>query len=166
MKTFGTRAHLVLADLRHDSWAESVAGHFNAVVSATALHWLSTNQLNILYGQIGQYLEAGGIFLNADHVGSDSPLIRKCWEERRQKIRSEIHSDSHDWISFWKGYSELIGLDTFKLHNKIMAGYEKGVEEGMPLVWHFDKLRESGFDNLDCFWRCDCDAIYGGIKSD
>ena len=44
------------------------------------------------------------------------------------------------------------------------AGACAGVEEGLPLAWHFDKLTESGFSSVDCFWRCDCDAIYGGIS--
>jgi hypothetical protein len=35
---------------------------------------------------------------------------------------------------------------------------------GLPLAWHFDRLRESGFAQVDCLWRCDGDAIYGGIK--
>lgn len=39
-----------------------------------------------------------------------------------------------------------------------------GVESGMPLAWHFDRLREAGFSTVECFWRHDGDAIYGGLK--
>jgi hypothetical protein len=34
---------------------------------------------------------------------------------------------------------------------------------GVPLAWHFDKLRAAGFTCVDCFRRLDCDAIYGGL---
>lgn len=164
MKIFGIRAHLVSTDLRHNSWTETVSGHFDAVISATALHWLNASQISILYNQISQILQPAGIFLNTDHVGSDSPVIQKCWEEHRQKVRSEIHSDSDEWHSFWTGYSEALGLDTLEIHDRIAAGYDQGVEEGLPLSWHFDRLREFGFENVDCFWRCESDAIYGGIR--
>jgi hypothetical protein len=34
----------------------------------------------------------------------------------------------------------------------------------LPLWWRLDALREAGFEGADCFWRLDCDAIYGGIR--
>lgn len=39
------------------------------------------------------------------------------------------------------------------------------VEEGLPLAWHLDTVREHGFAHVDCFWRSDRDAIYGGIRT-
>jgi hypothetical protein len=39
-----------------------------------------------------------------------------------------------------------------------------GSEQGLPLKWHFEQLKTAGFEAVDCFWRLDCDAIYGGIR--
>ena len=39
-----------------------------------------------------------------------------------------------------------------------------GIEPGLPLAWHFAALRRARFTALDCFWRSEADAIYGGIR--
>ena len=38
------------------------------------------------------------------------------------------------------------------------------VEEGLPLAWHLDTVREHGFAHVDCFWRSDCDAVFGLVS--
>ena len=162
---FGSRTRLILADLRDVSWAETVQSPLDAVASATALHWLSPDELRELYRQIAQVIRPGGIFLNADHVGSDFPGIQQTWEKRRAKMcAQETSSESDDWDGFWKEYCQALGLDISQIRQRVIGGWGGGVEEGLPLAWHFDRLRESGFCSVDCFWRCDCDAIYGGIR--
>jgi len=164
---FGDRSGLILADLRNSFWTKEVPKSVDAVVSATALHWLTKNELSLLYNQIGGILKPGGIFLNADHVGSDCPGIQRSWESHRAEMRSEeAKQESDDWNSFWSGYSKALAMDLSKIHQRVIGGWEGGAEEGFPLAWHFDNLRASGFVSVDCFWRCDCDAIYGGIRGD
>ena len=51
----------MLNDLRQPSWIEAVESPVDAVVSATALHWLTPEQLAGLYRQIAQVLRPGGI---------------------------------------------------------------------------------------------------------
>jgi len=48
---FGDRVQLIEADVRKESWMEGLPTPFDAVVSATALHWLSPSQSSTLYGQ-------------------------------------------------------------------------------------------------------------------
>jgi SAM-dependent methyltransferase len=161
---FTNRSHVILTDLRDISWMKSVKSPLDAVVSATALHWFSPVQLAELYQQIAQIMRSGGIFLNADHVGSDSLKIQQAWERHRDKMRAqEASSDSDDWDGFWREYSLALGLNIREIHQRVIGGWEGGIEEGLPLTWHFDRLRKCGFSSVDCFWRCDCDAIYGGI---
>ena len=112
-----------------------------------------------------QILRPGGILLNADHVGSPSPEIQETWERHREEMRArEGTSSSDDWDGFWAAYTEALNLDAQEIHQRIVGGWEGGVEDGLPLAWHLDRLRESGFWAVDCFWRCNCDAIYGGIR--
>ncbi len=167
LSRFGDRARIVLADLRDPSWRGTVPGSIDAAVSATALHWLSSAQLAALYRQLSQIIRPGGIFLNADHVGSDAPGIQSCWERRREGMRAEQGMDGRDdWDGFWNAYSEALGLDAQQIHQRVVGSWEAGVEEGLPLAWHLDTLRESGFAHVDCFWRRDCDAIYGGTRQE
>ena len=77
--------------------------------------------------------------------------------------RQEGDTDAEDWGGFWNAYAEALGLDVSQIHERVIGGWEGGVEQGLPLAWHFDRLKESGFASVDCFWRCDCDAVYGGL---
>lgn len=162
---FGDRSRLILTDLRRSSWTREVPSPLDAAVSATALHWFEADQLVSLYRQIAQLLRPGAIFLNADHVGSDCAEIQRAWELRREEARSrQADSRSRSWDEFWSEYSRALGLDTREIHQRIGGGWGGKIEEGLPLAWHLDQLREAGFASVDCFWRTDCDAIYGGIR--
>ena len=165
LQRFGSRSHTELLDQRQPTWTRSIAGPVDAVISATALHWLSPSQLAGVYHGIAQILGPGGIFLNADHVGSDSPEVQRGWEDHRAGMLTQegnVHGD--DWDGFWAKYSTALKLDIKEVNQRVIGGWE-GVEEGLPLPWHLDSLREHGFVHVDCFWRCDCDAIYGGIRN-
>lgn len=163
LEKFGARAKLIEADLRESFWLQSSPAPFDAVVSSTALHWLAPEQLSTLYGQVAQVLRPGGIFLNADHVGSDSSIIQQSWEQHRDEmLRSKITS-ADDWHGFWNAYAQALRVNHDEIHQRLQATYEKGVERGMPLVWHFHELKVKGFRYVDCFWRGDCDAVYGGV---
>ena len=158
LAAYGARAHVVCADLREASWSALVPGEVDAVVSATALHWLLPDALRTLYGQVAGLLAPGGLFANADHVGSAHAAIQAAWERERAEARArEGHAaGADDWDGFWRAYGEALG-------GAVSDGWEEGVEEGMPLAWHVDALRGCGFEAVDCFWRCGCDAIYGGV---
>jgi len=165
LERFGSRSRIELTDLRQPSWTRKVPPQIDAVVSATALHWLTPDQLAALYGQIAAVLRSGGIFLNADHVASGLPAVQREWERHRGEMRKlEATTDSDDWDGFWAAYSKALKLDVHEIHQRVIGGWEGGVEDGLPLAWHFDRLRECGFGHVDCFWRCDCDAIYGGFR--
>ena len=148
--------------MRHTDWYHDIQQlPINAVVSATTLHWFNEQEQAKLYKQIAHVLSSGGIFLNADHVPNSLPSIQQYWESHREKMRKEEgYTDADNWDGFWKDYGEALGIDPAAIQ-KLLLGEWKGVE--LPLAWHFDHLRASGFIKLDCYWRIDCDAVYGGI---
>ncbi len=145
---------------------QAAGGQFDAVVSATALHWLSAEHLAELYGRLAEVMSPGGVFLNADHVGSERPAVQNDWQEsRRLRLANDDHSSADTWDGFWQAYAAALGEDINAMGSNVVKEWE-GVEDGMPLSWHFDRLRECGFACTDCFWRCYGDAIYGGIMPD
>ncbi|MFC1886734.1 class I SAM-dependent methyltransferase [Thermodesulfobacteriota bacterium] len=165
LKKYGLRADIELIDLRDPTWPNAVSVPVDAVISATALHWFNPGQLAGLYNRIAKILKPGGIFLNADHVGSGCPEVDRGWESHRTEMRKiEGKCQSDDWNGFWEEYSKALSLDIKEIHQRVIGNWEGGVEKGLPLAWHFDRLRENDFGHVDCFWRCDCDAIYGGIR--
>jgi ubiquinone/menaquinone biosynthesis C-methylase UbiE len=158
------RIHLVQADLRGESWMKLVPDSMDAAVSATALHWFNPEQLEGFYKQLARVMRSGGIFLNADHVRSDSESIQKAWQQHReQMIEQEGYSGAEQWESFWDAYGQALKIDIEDFRRNLTGPWE-GSEEGLTLDWHFEKLKASGFRAVDCFWRCGCDAIYGGIR--
>jgi ubiquinone/menaquinone biosynthesis C-methylase UbiE len=161
---FGRRAKLVEADLRKQNWLNSVPAQFDAIVSATALHWFSLTQLSRLYKQFGKILRSGGIFLNADHAGNPSKKIQKDWENQRRRLaRKYKKSNADDWNGFWLAYGRALKINVKDFRKKLTEPWV-GSEQGLPLTWHFEQLKASGFEAVDCFWRLDYDAIYGGIR--
>jgi cyclopropane fatty-acyl-phospholipid synthase-like methyltransferase len=129
---FGQRAILICDDLRKDHWVHSV-GQFDAAVSATALHWLSAENLARLYGRLAGVLNPGGIFLNADHVASEHPAIQVVWhEEKARQLAAEDHSKADTWPEFWKAYATALGADANTMGGNVVGAWE-GVEEQLFL---------------------------------
>jgi cyclopropane fatty-acyl-phospholipid synthase-like methyltransferase len=162
LERFRNRAHIIFDDLRKSTWLKTIPKPIDAVVSATALHWMKPDELTKLYGQLAKILRPGGIFLNADHVGSDNDKIQKSWQKHQKQTSRQC--DGETWENFWADYMATLGLKTTQIRQRVLGGWEGGIEEGMPMIWHFDKLKGAGFESIDCFWRCNCDAIYGGLK--
>ncbi len=155
---------LLQADIRIPVWTRIIPSAVDAFVSATALHWLEEKQLARLYAQIGGKLKRGGVFLNADHAGCASGPIQALWDANKRR-HADRNANSEDWNGFWEAYAKAIGLDIAGVHKSDIDRWAEGIEDGLPLSWHFDRLRKSGFSPVDCFWRKNGDAIYGGIKA-
>lgn len=63
------RVTFVTADLKDPRWTDRLPhDSYDAVLTATALHWLHSEPLTTLYGQIGGLVTDGGVFMNADHM--------------------------------------------------------------------------------------------------
>jgi SAM-dependent methyltransferase len=156
---------IIEADLRTFLWDSSLPTEFDAIISATALHWLSEIELANLYGKIFKLLKNSGFFLNADHVGSTDSVIQNRWKSQKYKIVNQKSDSENPWELFWKEYlSTFDPTDVEK--RQIRLGTWNGIEDGLPLDWHFEKLKSIGFKHVDCFYRFFSDAIYGGIKEE
>jgi SAM-dependent methyltransferase len=157
------RVSFVEVDLRSPSWVEQVPRDCSAVVSATALHWFNPSQLRTLYFALPQVMAPGALLVNADHVGSDAGGIQRMWEESRDRMRLLSDSRGEDWSGFWREYLAELGPEVSQRRQEVLRPWQ-GIESGLPLWWHLNVLQEAGFEGVDCFWRLDCDVIYGGIK--
>jgi len=161
LKHFKDRVQIVQADITKMDWGQCISA--DAVVSATALHWLKPEDLEAVYFRIHEILHNGGIFLNADHAGSSHNLIQRHWESNREQMLQKQTQSADNWDGFWRQFLSELGDDA-RTGRQEALGQWQGTEEGMPLQWHLKKLQQCGFEYIDCFWRCDCDTIYGAIK--
>lgn len=165
LKGFKDRYRLITADLLDGSWTSSLQESLDAIISSHTLHMFEESQLAALYRCMAKKLRSGAIFLSSDHVRSNSPVIQKAWEKLRSEAQTrEEQDDVDEWENFWDRYSEAAGLDIRKIHEHLTRNHKKRKKERLPLSWHFDRLLESGLSHVDCFWRGDIDAVYGGVK--
>ncbi|MFD4210653.1 class I SAM-dependent methyltransferase, partial [Micromonospora tulbaghiae] len=79
------RVTFVTADLKDPEWTARLPHtSYDAVLTATALHWLHSEPLAALYGQLGKLVRDGGVFMNADRtIDPDTPRINAAERAHR-----------------------------------------------------------------------------------
>jgi ubiquinone/menaquinone biosynthesis C-methylase UbiE len=67
LSKYQDRIHYVVSDLSDPSWVDCVAGPFDLIVSAIAIHNLASRErIAACYGGIARLLKPGCLFLNYD----------------------------------------------------------------------------------------------------
>ena len=97
------RLRWVEADIAAEDLAKRLAaGPFDAVLSTTALHWLSAEQLVRLYRQLGDLVRPGGVFLNGDHLkfGPDLPAFQELGKALH--AHDVTHGTGETWEQWWE----------------------------------------------------------------
>src|ERR1700677_2581317 len=82
----------------------------DAVVSTTALHWLSATELRDLYAALAGLLRPGGVFLDGDHFREDqasSPVLDRLDRVLEEREAQRRYPDGHDgraedWEQWWQ----------------------------------------------------------------
>ena len=73
-------------------------------------------------------------------MASDSSAIQVAWQEdKARQLAAEDHSKADTWPEFWQAYAAALGVDANTIGSGAVGEWE-GVEDGMPLAWHFDRL--------------------------
>src|SRR6478735_7419079 len=89
------RVTFVTADLKDPDWPAALPhDSYDAVLTATALHWLHREPLADLYGQIAGIVRDGGVFLNTDHMPDPAtPRINAADREQRHRRMDEAKAE-------------------------------------------------------------------------
>ncbi|MDH6124811.1 class I SAM-dependent methyltransferase [Kitasatospora sp. GP82] len=160
------RITLVTADLRSPDWAALLPPDpFDAVVTATALHWLPADDLARLYRDLFGLLRPGGVLLNADHAPSpDTPLLNAADEAfQRRRQERERAEGVLDWPSWWAAAAADPLLAEHVVARNAIYG-SRVEEESRSAQWHLARLRESGFTEAGVVWRSVSDALVAAIR--
>lgn len=135
---------------------------FDAVMTTTALHWLSDDALLRVYGQSFRILKHSGIFLNGDliHSKNDSEEFNQL-----EKKASEVHTDKvewesvPDWDEFWRMISETPDLsEEWKSRNEVYP-QDWDHRHRITLESHCNYLEEVGFSVPGVVWSNFSDRI-------
>ncbi|CAM5324395.1 Trans-aconitate 2-methyltransferase [Streptomyces alboniger] len=99
------RVTFVTADLKNPDWPSRLPyDSYDAVLTATALHWLHSEPLAALYGQVAELVRDGGVFMNADHVIDESTPRINAAERAQRHARMEQARESGvlGWTEWWQ----------------------------------------------------------------
>jgi tRNA (cmo5U34)-methyltransferase len=123
---------------------------FDFIVSSLAIHHLTTAEKKALFRTIHARLLPGGHFMNIDVTLAPSDDL----EEWYMKLW-------HEWMDERKA---ALGLER-DLFDDITARY-KALEENKPdtLDVQLNALRETGFGEVDCYYKYGIFAVFGGNK--
>lgn len=104
------RVRWIDRDLRDPRWAADLEpASFDAVVTATALHWLEESVLSRVYCDVAGLLRPGGVLVNADHMPLRSEVLSGAGS-RLYAERFEAAADREDWDGWWEAISRKAGL--------------------------------------------------------
>lgn len=104
-RTLGNRIQWTQADLRAPDWPDQLPHtQYDAITSATALHWLDADQLPQLTRGIAQLLRPGGVFANFDTLLADptTPRLAELTTRLRQQRHNQLaHDDEFEDFTTW-----------------------------------------------------------------
>lgn len=162
------RATVVTADLRRPEWTDTLpCRDYNAVLTATALHWLPGEPLSALYATIREVLRPGGVFVNADHMPDDGlPSLTKRLAARAEAQRSARYAAGAvlSWADWWEraAADPVLAPLVRRRHEIYPSGHSP--EWTPPVSWHLDALRAAGFSEVGLIWRRGTDAAVAGVR--
>jgi SAM-dependent methyltransferase len=161
------RATLVSADLNDPSWVDALPHKpYDAVLTATALHWFQPERLTVLFGEIRSVLRPGGVFINADHMPEESLPVLNARIEEWARAQREARYAAGSRLS-WEAWWERAALDPTlaPLVEKRKQIYPGGhsAEWHPPSEWHVKSLREAGFSEAGVIWRGGLDAAVAAV---
>jgi SAM-dependent methyltransferase len=167
--TLGERATVVTADLRTKEWLSALPHQdFDAVLTATALHWLDSSRLAELYGEIRDALRPGGVLVNADHMPDDGlPGLSARLGERADALRHARYATGAalSWADWWERVAADPVLGPLAIERKRLFSTEHHSAEWTPPVsWHLEALRAAGYAEVGLVWRGTRDAAVAAVK--
>lgn len=161
-----TRLTLVRADLKDPDWTAKLPhDSYDAVLTATALHWLHSEPLAVLYGQIAGLVRPGGVFMNADRMkDASTPRINEAERAHRHREMDRAkEAGALDWAEWWNLAAKdpvLAGptAERFVIYGEHADGDTPSAE------WHARTLMDAGFGEARAVWSSPSDSLVLALK--
>ncbi|MGH3735871.1 MAG: class I SAM-dependent methyltransferase [Micromonosporaceae bacterium] len=166
--SLGERVTHRVADLRDPRWLDALPHReYDAVLTATALHWLPDERLAELYGEIRHALRPGGVFVNADHMPDDGlPGLTERFGIQERRRREAVHAagGALSWSAWWEAVAADPVLGPLLPERAALFGGEHSAEAFQPASWHAATLRTAGYAEAGLIWRGRRDAAVASVR--
>src|ERR687894_237669 len=156
--TVGADGHvrIVRADLGDPAWADALGeSGFDAVVTATALHWLPEPALARLYRDLRDLVRPGGVVANADDMpAAGLPRLTEALARLEGRRRAEQYADGRpDWDAWWDLAAADAALAPAGAERRRLFGGDHPPSFVPPAEWHVQALADAGFAESGVAWR-------------
>ena len=160
-----SRVEVVARQLADPDWTNGLTGGFDAVLTATAMHWFPASALAGVYAGVARLLRPGGVFANADHAPVAEPVLRAAADVLHQKHLRETFARGVENCDQWyeRAYADPEYEGLREEREKVFAHWSGDLLERDG--WHVDLLRRSGFERAGAVWRRGNDALIIGIRA-
>ncbi|GAA1698215.1 class I SAM-dependent methyltransferase [Fodinicola feengrottensis] len=166
--SLGDRGHVVAANLGTSGWLDALPyKEFDAVLTATALHWINSERLRELYAEVRGVLRTGGVFMNADHMEDPGiPGLTAALASLAQGRRNERYDQGVDtWPGWWERFGhEPAVADLVRERNELFGGNHAHTDFNPDVTWHLEALRSAGFAEAGLIWRGHRDATFAAVR--
>jgi SAM-dependent methyltransferase len=153
---------VTVADLRDPAWHRQLATRsFDAVLTATALHWLAPDRLSALYREVHEILGPGGILINADRMTDDGlPTLTEAITAHDERRRDTAYATGahRSWTQWWDHVAADPVLGPLKQQRDALFGTNHSQEWTPSASWHLQALRDAGYTEAGLIWRGGADA--------
>jgi SAM-dependent methyltransferase len=165
--TLPATATVVVTDLREPDWQATLEPGFDAVLTATAMHWLAADRLARVYRDIHALLAPGGVFVNADHMDDEGlPTLNAALADRSRLLRTASFNAGvmYSWEGWWERVDTDPVLGPLKRRRDALFGIDHAQEWTPGVSWHLSALRDAGFRETGILWRAGRDAAVAGLR--
>ncbi len=162
-------------DLRAPGWETGLGIEpgrpVDAVVSTTALHWLTVAELRELYRVLAGLLRPGSLFLDGDHLRLDetrNPVLARLdrsLEEAEDRRRSGGHAGrAEDWRQWWQAVAADPALAGAAAERERRTVHHHHGPESAGLAVHTDALRAAGFAEIGTLWQRGSNRLLAAVR--
>jgi ubiquinone/menaquinone biosynthesis C-methylase UbiE len=141
-------------DYGDPAWVGRIQAHasFDAVVSGYSIHHQPDARKQAVYREIFSLLEPGGWFVNIEHVSSDAQMNIDLFESHYVSARYAIERQNGGRRSLEE------------IADEYRNRPDKAANILAPVELQCDWLRETGYEEVDCYFRIYELAVFAGRK--
>lgn len=161
------RVQVVRADLRHPAWGDALPEcQVDAVVTATALHWLPQDAVRRLYRDLAHVVRRGGVVAHSERMPlADLPRLGPALADIEQRPGAGRDEGQARWDAWWEQTSSEPALQPAMTQRRAVFGTTYPTEEfSPPADWHVTALRDAGFAEAGVIWRSGPAAVVAAVR--
>jgi len=160
------RVRLARADLHDPAWTAAVPeAPVDAVVTATALHWLSEATVARLYCDLATMIRPGGVLAHAEQMPLDAPRLASDFATLDATRQPGAATRRQAWDAWWARAAEDPALAAAWAERRAIFVTTYPVDEfSPPAAWHVASLLAAGFTEATVTWRSGHAAVVTALR--